>query len=107
MIPRKSAVYESTYEQIKYNITQREKAKGIKKNSPKNIFYLTYLFSEPVDMFSDIDPPSVGGATVGGALDEVQWEYKWKDDDDKIHGPFTSTQMAEWQGQGSVTRQLI
>ena len=69
------------------------------------------LPSEPVDMFADIQEPSTGTASsssggmapVGVASDEVCWEYKWKDEEsEKIHGPFTSTQMAEWQGQGSV-----
>ena len=30
-------------------------------------------------------------------LDTVMWEYKWKNaDESEIHGPFSSTQMAEW-----------
>ncbi len=53
-------------------------------------------------MFSEIQPPKVGVAStsVGGASDDVKWEYKWTNEDEKIHGPFTSTEMAEWQEQG-------
>ena len=28
--------------------------------------------------------------------DEVRWEYKWKEDDEEIHGPFTSSEMQQW-----------
>ena len=38
--------------------------------------------------------------TESGTLsmdDEVQWEYKWdQDDDSEIYGPFSSSQMLEW-----------
>ncbi len=61
-------------------------------------------------MFTNMDQDSVGvapasvgvaPASVGVASDEVAWQYKWKEDtDDKIHGPFTSQQMADWQEQG-------
>lgn len=27
---------------------------------------------------------------------EVMWEYKWKTEDEEIHGPFTSAQMLQW-----------
>ncbi len=52
-------------------------------------------------MFSDIKPSAVGGAStsVGVASDEVMWEYKWTNEDEKIRGPFTSTEMTEWQEQ--------
>ena len=31
------------------------------------------------------------------AATEVQWEYKWKEEDTEIHGPFSSEEMLEWQ----------
>ena len=27
---------------------------------------------------------------------EVMWEYKWKTEDEEVHGPFTSSQMLQW-----------
>ncbi|XP_055378231.1 CD2 antigen cytoplasmic tail-binding protein 2 homolog [Condylostylus longicornis] len=29
-------------------------------------------------------------------LPKLQWEYKWKQDDEQIHGPFTTEQMQKW-----------
>ena len=63
------------------------------------------FFPEPVDMFSEELPASSSeeaGSTGGPApSDEVMWEYRWENkDDEKVHGPFTSTQMLEWVTSG-------
>ena len=66
------------------------------------------LYIEPVDMFAELeDQPSSSQNPGGGvsALDseEVMWEYRWqKSEEEKIHGPFTSTQMSNWVEQGCV-----
>ena len=55
---------------------------------------------EPVDMFSDDVPSTSKGETSAGPpplSDEVMWEYRLKnEEDEEIHGPFSSTQMKEW-----------
>ena len=34
-------------------------------------------------------------------LDEVSWEFKWKQEDDaELHGPFNSHQMLQWADDG-------
>jgi len=33
-------------------------------------------------------------------IEEVQWEYKWKEDDDEVHGPHDSKKMMDWQESG-------
>lgn len=60
---------------------------------------------ESVDMFSDElpAPSSEGAGSKGGPApsDEVMWEYRWENKDgEKVHGPFTSTQMLEWVTSG-------
>jgi CD2 antigen cytoplasmic tail-binding protein 2 len=30
----------------------------------------------------------------------VQWEFKWSDDAEEVHGPHTSEQMQEWVTEG-------
>ncbi len=30
----------------------------------------------------------------------VMWEYKWKETDSELHGPFTSKQMMNWADEG-------
>lgn len=27
---------------------------------------------------------------------KVEWEFKWKQEDEKVHGPFTTEQMQNW-----------
>ena len=62
---------------------------------------LLLLYSEPIDMFSDI-PESESSSTATTKTtpigpEEVMWEYKWENKEEaEIHGPFSSTQMAEW-----------
>ncbi len=42
-----------------------------------------------------------GGAGGGASVDEVMWEYKWEEGEGaELHGPFSSTQMAEWAESG-------
>lgn len=47
---------------------------------------------------SRTEQPSTSAASA--ASDEVLWEYKWKEDDSELHGPFNSSQMLEWQEGG-------
>ncbi|XP_003383440.1 PREDICTED: CD2 antigen cytoplasmic tail-binding protein 2-like [Amphimedon queenslandica] len=76
------SVYEDTYEKIKYKLHKEEEAR------------------KPVDMFSDDVPSTSKGETSSGPpplSDEVMWEYRLKnEEDEEIHGPFSSTQMKEW-----------
>ena len=118
-----TAVYEDTYEKIKFKVEREEKARGKLHPHFYDRFYiprqshqflvtwisLTPPSAEPVDMFADIEEPSTSAlsSTVGGAssasskLDEVSWEYKWENKDEaEVHGPFTSKQMAEWAEGG-------
>ncbi|KAH3876852.1 CD2 antigen cytoplasmic tail-binding protein 2 homolog [Dreissena polymorpha] len=40
-------------------------------------------------------------ASVEEPRGEVMWEYRWEDkDSEEVHGPFTSTQMNDWQEEG-------
>lgn len=56
-------------------------------------------------MFSDVASTSSGGGATGDGkdrlTDEVMWEYRWKNEDtEDIHGPFTSSQMSQWNSEG-------
>ena len=40
-------------------------------------------------------------SSLPSSSDEVKWEYKWENKDDaELHGPFTSSQMLDWQEAG-------
>ena len=50
-------------------------------------------------MFSDDIPEAESSVTktTPTGPEEVMWEYKWENKEEaEIHGPFSSTQMAEW-----------
>ena len=57
-----------------------------------------------MDMFSD-EPPAKKvkfsdseSKTEDNKSTELQWEYKWEDNDTcEVHGPFSNKQMLEWQ----------
>ena len=67
-------------------------------------------------MFAEVEnPPSSATSTAvsgsgsgpGGvaasrsSVDEVMWEFKWKDTEEaEVHGPFSSTQMGQWAEEG-------
>lgn len=112
-----TGIYEDTYEKIKYKLQKEEEVKSkfpplffainlhsffVTSPPSSSLFSSSLSPSEPVDMFSDDVPSSSNGA--GSSVpkppllsDEVMWEYRWKnEDDEEIHGPFSSTQMKEW-----------
>jgi len=33
-------------------------------------------------------------------LDDVSWEFKWKETDSELHGPHNSQKMLDWQQSG-------
>lgn len=107
-------IYEETYEGILFKIKTEEEKKGKPKTDvPDNIDD-----DDALDMFADslddktdeqtgnrqIDKASKEqeSATVEKVSfsDEVMWEFKWKEDDDEIHGPHSSQSMLDWQESG-------
>lgn len=99
-------VYEETYEQIKKKLDKDKK-----------------VVDNDLDMYADdfldkekekIHEPTEGGASSGnigtstkdnkftaaGQTDEVCWEFKWKETDETVYGPYTSEQMQHWVDEG-------
>ncbi|KAJ8952945.1 hypothetical protein NQ318_006562 [Aromia moschata] len=83
-------VYQETYEQIKANIDGKEK-----KNK-------SAMKEAELDMYSDDfdtkEQNKIQGKTEGGQKEDTQliWEFKWKIDDEEIHGPYATSQMIKW-----------
>ena len=52
-------------------------------------------------MFVDATGPSNTTSVAKPLIDEVMWEYQWKNEEgEEMHGPFSSTQMSEWVTNG-------
>ena len=66
------------------------------------IFLSYFCLIEPIDMFADTVTSTESAAVAPPlSLSEVQWEYKWaREEGAEVHGPFSSTQMAQWVESG-------
>lgn len=105
-------IYEETYEAIhsKYSAKTTLNAGG-------DASATTVTNDDELDMYADnfdskekmkLDSGTSAGnetnskqdGSTGGADDEVMWEFKWKQTDTEIHGPYSSAQMQQWVTEG-------
>lgn len=88
------SIYEETFEQI-----QRKVQKG------------SAAVCDPLDMYADdfdakekgkLDQPAatVNPEEVSSSESELKWEFKWKQEEEQIYGPFPTTQMQGWVDEG-------
>jgi len=90
-------IYEETYEGIIHKIkADEEKKVGPKVSIPEGADE-----DDALDMFADsLDDKSDAlkvGEKASVEMDEVMWEFKWKEDDSELHGPHSSQTMLDWQ----------
>lgn len=103
-------IYEETYEQIhsKYSAKTKLDTKS-DTNDPTST-------NDELDMYADnFDAKEknklIGGGAVGVSNEnadkkdenlavEVMWEFKWKQSDSEVHGPYSSAQMQQWVTEG-------
>jgi len=95
-------IYEETYEGILFKIkSEEEKKVGPKTSIPEGLDD-----DDALDMFADnldekkTDTSEKTQEKASPVLDEVMWEFKWKEDDTEIHGPHNSQAMLDWQESG-------
>lgn len=95
-------IYEETYEGILFKI----KADEEKKIKPKTAIPEDIDEDDALDMFADsLDDKSESTKEKTdtkkiGLSDDVMWEFKWKEDDEEVHGPHPSQSMLDWQESG-------
>lgn len=103
-------IYEETYEMIEAKINKRSGGKiDISKDAELDMYADDFDSKEKSKL-------NAGATTENKDTDEnnkqqqenseeestallrnqVLWEYKWKQDDTEIHGPFTTEQMQQW-----------
>jgi len=109
-------IYEETYEGIIFKIKATEEKKvGVKPSIPANM-----NDDDALDMFADYLDGDKNETEVVSTndskndeteadekkpsdtleLDDVSWEYKWKTEDEEVHGPHSSQKMFDWQESG-------
>lgn len=102
-------IYEETYESIMHKIKSEEE----KKVGPKTSIPDGMEDEDALDMFADSlddkskeaakkdEPPAAKADPKSELLsDDVQWEFKWKEEDTEVHGPHSSQSMMDWQESG-------
>lgn len=105
-------VYEMTYEKVNFLLKKFEPSKTEIPEDMDNDDALD-MFAENFDKESGTKEDSSKGSeepksehkennssskteVLVATSSEVMWEYKWKTEDEEIHGPFTSAQMLQW-----------
>lgn len=109
-------IYEETFESIMHKIKQEEE----KKVGPKTAIPEGVDDDDALDMFADnadskskpkkssfstFKAPAPAGpsrpdASSSVLTDDVQWEFKWMEEDSEVHGPHSSQAMLDWQESG-------
>lgn len=91
-------IYQETYEQIQVKIGNSEK-----KNKTKAKEAELDMYADDFDLKEKekIAGPSTSSDNVNndeskGGQNTLMWEFKWKIEDEEIHGPYTNSQMIKW-----------
>lgn len=100
-------IYQETYEQINAKFGSKLKSGLLIEDNDALDMYADDFDKKEQNKITS-GPSSVGQSTSGVATastsndqtDGVQWEYKWKQNDVAIHGPFPTEQMQKWVIEG-------
>ena len=98
-------IYEETFESITHKIrVEEEKKVGPKTNIPDGVDDDDALdmFADSLDDKSQAKAPDAEPSKPAVSLleEEVMWEFKWKEEDEEVHGPHSSQSMLDWQESG-------
>ena len=101
-------VYVDTYEKFQFKVKSLEAEKKAKEpqipEDADDDDALDILASniDKSDKESESNDTKVTGETSESGIEEssIKWEYRWSEEDEEVHGPFTSQEMADWQEQG-------
>lgn len=100
-------IYEETYEQIHAKYAPKTQLDATAANGASSS-----ANDDELDMYADnfdtkekikLDAGSsskTGDADGGDISSEVMWEFKWKQTDSEVHGPYSSAQMQQWVTEG-------
>lgn len=109
-------VYQETYEQIQQKYSSKLKGNAAVLGGPSSSTANDH--DDMLDMYADdfdtkekqtINKPEDGEATAGPSstvatttvdANKMTWEFKWKNEDTEIHGPYSSEQMLKFVNDG-------
>lgn len=98
-------IYEETYEQIQLKYSAKTTLDTKSGTDPTST-------NDELDMYSDNFDVKEKVKLIGGTSSdtnaskdadvvvEVMWEFKWKQTDAEVHGPYSSAQMQQWVAEG-------
>ncbi|KAG4072572.1 hypothetical protein HA402_004661 [Bradysia odoriphaga] len=100
-------VYEETYEQIhakyaaKTQLDATKPANGASSSANDELDMYADNFDTKEKMKLDAGSSNkTNDAESVEASTEVMWEFKWKQADTQVHGPYSSSQMQQWVTEG-------
>lgn len=98
-------IYEETYEQIQTKYSAKTKLDKKSVDDPTSTNDELDMYA---DNFDDKEKKKLVGESsnenadnkVADVAAEVMWEFKWKQTDSEVHGPYSSAQMQQWVSEG-------
>lgn len=100
-------VYQETYEQIQAKILSKEKKNKTVVKEPELDMYADdfdvkekeKLQDEPSTSSAQTPLDDLNSSRDNPEKSELQWEFKWTSEVDKVEGPFKTSQMIKWQNE--------
>lgn len=105
-------IYEETYQQIhskysaktKLNVTSVNADDAISANDELDMYADNFDAQEKAKLVSASSSSETNRRndtnSAHDVSDEVMWEFKWKQTDTEVHGPYSSAQMQQWVTDG-------
>lgn len=99
-------IYEETYEQIHSKYSAKTKLDTKSENDPTStndeldMYADNFDTKEKMKLVGGVDASENAGKKDADAAVEVMWEFKWKQTDTEVHGPYSSAQMQQWVSEG-------
>ncbi|KAG5892646.1 hypothetical protein JTB14_025441 [Gonioctena quinquepunctata] len=88
-------IYQETYEQIKEKIEKDERKKSKNKEPELDMYADDFDVKEKVKIGTIPEDEKIND-DKNEKPTELMWEFKWKIEDEEIHGPHTTGQMIKW-----------
>nr|XP_023025432.1 CD2 antigen cytoplasmic tail-binding protein 2 homolog [Leptinotarsa decemlineata] len=88
-------IYQETYEGIKAKLDKNEKKSNSRVREPELDMYSDDFEVKEKEKFDDTSKKGEQNDS-NDQSGELMWEFKWKIEDEEIHGPYPTSQMTKW-----------
>ncbi|XP_065355902.1 CD2 antigen cytoplasmic tail-binding protein 2 homolog [Calliphora vicina] len=95
-------IYQATFESLKEKVNSIPSTSkdGVKLTDTSFDMYSDDFNKKEKDQLNKNNESVEKEATVESTSKELLWEFKWKEKDTKLHGPFHTKQMLKWSKDG-------